>query len=184
MVKGLRRICNNFICSTKHWRYSLSLAFFTTGILFIVFSMIDNNTLTADFSGIIMAFALFAYPNFSSEYVYQYGKSMIKFCCSIVGVALDCIFIKNSILLYQTNREPPMFFLLIVAILTFFLSRYYWDVIYRLCSAIIHLIRKNIKKLKASRKIIGATFFAIGTIIPIINTVIAFIENLLRLISK
>lgn len=154
MFQKLKSILSNYFSGISHWSYSFSCALFIAGILLFVFSILAHSSCVAILSGFIITFGLLFLPNFKSSYIDIFAKGMMKFVASTFATVADILLIQHIVINLRKHQNIQLYKYIIFTLLTFFITRYYIDVMYHVISTIIKGANKKADTIKKVWKII------------------------------
>lgn len=164
----------------KHWSYSFSLSLFIVGGIIFLLATIENSSYITILSSLIIVLGIFTFPNFKSSYIDNFAKGMFKFSISVIGVVADIILFKYIMKNIHNHNPNPFYRYLELSILTFFIARYYIDVIHHVISGIIKGANKKADIIRKVWKIILTLVGFLVSLATLTNIVI----NIVNVISN
>lgn len=180
LFKKIKSILNNYYKGENHWSYSFSLALFIVGALIFALATIENSSGITILSSIVIVFGIFSYPNFKSSYIDNFAKGMLKFSVSTLGITTDIILFRQII--KNIHKHSIVLFLYFIALstLTFFIARYYIDVMYHVIYTIIKGAKGKSEIIKRFWKIV----LALVAFFVSLATLTSLVINIINMITK
>ena len=176
MFKKIKSILINYYKGDNHWSYRFSIALFIVGALIFVLATIENSSVISILSSIVLVFGMLSYPHFKSSYIDNFAKGMLKFSVSVIGIITDIILFRYII--KNKHNLSQVFFLYCIALitLTFFIARYYIDVMYHVIYTIIKGAKGKSESIKNFWKIVLALVAFLVSLATLTNLVISIIN--------
>ncbi len=180
MLKRIKSIFNNYIKGDNHWAYSLSLASFVVGTLMLLFATIEDNTCITILSSCMFILGMYFFPNFKASYIDSFAKGSLKFSLSIIATIIDVLFIRSTIINIYNSQSVPFYYYIISLLLTFFLARYYIDILYKIIFTIVKEVTEKHSTVNKVWKLILSLVGFLVTLVSLANSIISIVSRLIQ----